>query len=159
MNTLFEKIGRLMLIVSHVIYNISIGRIDNKLPVWELEYHLSKRVLPTFMKPLIRSLFNQSRPYLGVLRQSLVRLHNPCGLDCARAVSEHCWPLAWCRLTWLPALGFLRTLSSSLWHLPWFPVPRCFPRPYYCWCNKIQLCHQQWPVGRRKTCDYLEADC
>ena len=35
----------------------------------------------------------------------------------------------WCRLTWLPALGFLRTRSSSLWHLPWFPVPRRFPRP------------------------------
>ena len=95
----FEKIGRLMLIVSHVMYNISIGRIDNKWPVWELEYHLSKPVLPTFMKPLIRSLFNQSRPYLGALRQSLVRLQNPCGLHRARAVSEHCWPLAWCLLT------------------------------------------------------------
>ena len=76
MNTLFEKIGRLKLIVSHVMYNISIGRIDKKWPVWELEYHLSKPVLPTFMKPLIRSLFNQSHPYLGALRQCLVRIQN-----------------------------------------------------------------------------------
>ncbi len=48
-------------------------------------------------------------------------------LSLSRLGSAQCRPLAWCCLSWFPALCFRRRRSSSLRYLPWFPVPRCLP--------------------------------